>query len=78
MALNLRVAKVCGFNGSDGYSDYNRNSHCRSIHLIYVQTTDNLWAYRSLCHLDEQHKICIENQMSDDEVSVIQKWLIEN
>lgn len=79
MALNLYVAKVCGFNGSDSYSDYNCSySHSRSIHLIYVETTDNLWAYRSLCHLDEQHKICLENQMSDYEVSVIQKWLVEN
>lgn len=79
MAFKLRVAKVCGFNSGDSYSDYNRNySHSRSIHLIYVETTDNLWAYRSLCHLEEKHKICLENQMSNYEVSVIQKWLVEN
>ncbi|MEG4496694.1 hypothetical protein QUB05_04790 [Microcoleus sp. F10-C6] len=81
MTYSLKVIKVCGFNGSEPYSDYNRQ-HSRHIHLIYVQTDDPIepasWAYRSLCHLDEKQKICLETQMSDRDVSAIQQWLREN
>ena len=73
--------KVCGFNGNKPYTDYNRK-HSRHIHLIYVQTNDLIepssWVYRSLCHLDDKHKICLETQISDYEVSVIQQWLRKN
>jgi hypothetical protein len=77
MTYTLRVTKVCSFNSSEPYSDYNRQ-YSRSIHLFYVETEDSLWAYRACCHLDEKNKVCLETQMSDYEVIVLQEWLREN
>jgi hypothetical protein len=62
MTYSLSVTKVCGFNGDEPYNGYNRK-FSRAIHLIYVKTgdatEDTSWAYRSLCHLDEQNKLCL-------------------
>ena len=81
LPYGLRVIRVCGFNGSEPYNDYNRE-YSREINLIYVQTDDVIepgsWAYRSRCHLDEKQKICLETKMRDSDIAVIQQWLLKN